>query len=109
MYLIYSALLALALLLSLPYWLWRMFRDHIYRAGLTERLGRIPGRLLPPVGRNSIWVHAVSVGEVLAVSRLIGELQRSYPQHRVFVSTTTDTGYRLAGQRFGQENVFYFP
>jgi 3-deoxy-D-manno-octulosonic-acid transferase len=109
MYLIYSVLLALALLFSLPYWLWRMFHDHKYRAGLRERLGRIPRRLRPPVGRNSIWVHAVSVGEVLAVSRLIGELQKSYPQHRVFVSTTTDTGYRLAGQRFGQENVFYFP
>jgi 3-deoxy-D-manno-octulosonic-acid transferase len=109
MYLIYTALLAIGLLFTFPYWLFRMLSDHKYRAGLTERLGRIPRRLLPPVGRNSIWVHAVSVGEVLAVSGLIDEIQKSYPERRIFVSTTTDTGQKLAAQRFGQENVFYFP
>jgi len=109
MYLIYTALVALGLLFGMPYWLFHMLGDHKYRAGLTERLGRIPDRLLPPVGRNSIWVHAVSVGEVLAVSRLIDEIQKCYPERRIFVSTTTDTGQKLAGQRFGQENVFYFP
>jgi 3-deoxy-D-manno-octulosonic-acid transferase len=51
----------------------------------------------------------VSVGEVLAVSGLIGALRRLHPESRVVVSTTTDTGQKLARDRFGRENVFYFP
>jgi len=54
-------------------------------------------------------VHAVSVGEVLAIAGLVDELKRRFPQHRIFVSTTTDTGQALARKRFGEANVFYFP
>ena len=54
-------------------------------------------------------MHAVSVGEVLAVAGLVEELRRRFPQHRIFISTTTDTGQALARQRFGEANVFYFP
>ena len=39
-----------------------------------------------------IWLHAVSVGEVLAVSRLVGELDRAFPEYRLVISTTTRTG-----------------
>ena len=109
MYLIYSALLAAALLVSLPYWLLQRLRHGKYRAGLGERLGRIPPRLTAQPNRPSIWVHAVSVGEVLAVSALVAELRKRFPKHRVVVSTTTDTGQKLARTRFGAENVFYFP
>jgi 3-deoxy-D-manno-octulosonic-acid transferase len=59
--------------------------------------------------KRKIWVHAVSVGEVLAVSRLIFEMRERLPGYRVFVSTTTDTGQTLAREKFGAENVFYFP
>jgi 3-deoxy-D-manno-octulosonic-acid transferase len=109
MYLIYSALLAAVLLVSLPYWLLQGLRHGKYRAGLGERLGRVPQRLLAEPARPAIWVHAVSVGEVLAVSALVAELTRQFPKHRVLVSTTTDTGQKLARSRFGAENVFYFP
>ena len=56
-----------------------------------------------------IWVHAVSVGEVLAVSGFIDRLRRHFPRHRVVISTTTETGQKLARNRFGEKNVFYFP
>jgi len=107
MYLLYSALLAAGLLLTLPYWLLQRFRHGKYRASFGERLGRVPDRLSQV--RPAIWVHAVSVGEVLAVASLVAELNRSYPQHRVVISTTTDTGQQLARDRFGADNVFYFP
>ncbi len=111
MYLLYSLALGLALVVSAPWWLGRMLRHHKYRHRLSERLGQVPPRLLaagvPAAG--SIWVHAVSVGEVLAVSELIAELRRRFPGHRVVVSTTTLTGQKLAADRFGEENVFYFP
>jgi 3-deoxy-D-manno-octulosonic-acid transferase len=109
MYLIYSALLAAGLLATLPYWLMQRLRHGKYRAGLSERLGRIPERLLVQPARPTIWVHAVSVGEVLAVSGLVGELKRQFPDYRILISTTTDTGQKLARTRFGAENVFYFP
>ena len=108
MYLLYSALLAFALLLATPYWLLEMLRHGKYRKGLSERLGRVPERIRNS-RRRSIWVHAVSVGEVLAVSDLLGRLREEFPDHRVVVSTTTDTGQKLAAARFGAENVFYFP
>lgn len=97
------------MLLSLPYWLYQIVRHGKYTAGLAERLGRVPSRLTVPASSSTIWIHAVSVGEVLAVSGLIAELRQALPDRRILISTTTDTGQRLARQRFGEENVFYFP
>ena len=59
--------------------------------------------------RRVIWIHAVSLGEVFAISSLVEQIRRTFPQHRVLVSTTTDTGQVLARKRFGEANVFYFP
>ena len=72
-------------------------------------MGRIPGRLRQAPGQQIIWIHAVSVGEVQAVSGLVGQIGRALPGYRVLLSTTTDTGQDLARKRFGKENVFYFP
>jgi 3-deoxy-D-manno-octulosonic-acid transferase len=105
---LYSAVLAVVLLLSLPYWAFQMLHRGKYRAGLAERLGRVPARILD-AGKSSIWVHAVSVGEVLAVSGVIQQLRTRFPDHRVVVSTTTATGQKLARERFGDANVFFFP
>jgi 3-deoxy-D-manno-octulosonic-acid transferase len=64
---------------------------------------------LPKQEDSVIWIHAVSVGEVLAVAGLVEELKRRLPQRRIFISTTTDTGQALARKKFGTESVFYFP
>ena len=108
MYLLYSALLAAGLLISLPYWMFGKRRHGKYREGLGERLGKVPSRLQGQAA-PAIWIHAVSVGEVLAVSELVKELRQRFPQYRVLVSTTTATGQKLAKKRFGEERVFYFP
>jgi len=110
-YFLYSLVLAAALLLSLPYWLYQMLRHGKYRRGLAERMGSVPSRLVQtsPETGLAIWVHAVSVGEVLAVSALIDEMRCRFPRHKIFITTTTDTAQELAQKRFGEENVFYFP
>ena len=108
MYVFYSLLLACAALLSLPWWVIQMLRLGKYRSGLAERLGFVPARL-NDAQAGCIWVHAVSVGEVLAVSQLVNELQRQYPERQIFVSTTTATGQALARQRFGENRVFFMP
>jgi 3-deoxy-D-manno-octulosonic-acid transferase len=107
MYSLYSVLLGLAVVLASPWWLARMLAQGKYRAGLGERLGQVPVRLGSAHG--CIWVHAVSVGEVLAVSGLVAGLRARLPQRRVLVSTTTGTGQKLARERFGENNVFYYP
>lgn len=113
-YFLYSLVLALGMLLTLPYWLYQVLRHGKYSRGFAERLGKVPARLKVE-GRSStapapvIWIHAVSVGEVLAVSGLVTEMRRTFPRHRILVSTTTDTGQDLARKRFGEDNVFYFP
>lgn len=104
MYFLYSALLSVAFAVATPWWLARK-----RRAGLAERLGYVPQRIRPSTKKKTIWVHAVSVGEVLAVSRLVAELKNRFPDRRVVVSTTTATGQKLARDKFGAENVFYFP
>jgi 3-deoxy-D-manno-octulosonic-acid transferase len=110
MYFFYSLGLATLLALTSPVWLVRMARHGKYRAGLAERLGRVPPRLLTQPGpRRTIWLHAVSVGEVLAVAGLVLEMRKTLPDWRVVVSTTTATGQKLARDKFGEQNVFYFP
>jgi 3-deoxy-D-manno-octulosonic-acid transferase len=107
---LYSFAWLVALLLSAPWWLWRMATTDKYREGLRERLGLVPARLVAAGGsRPAIWIHAVSVGEVIAVSGLVRELGLKLPGWRVVVSTTTRTGQSLARERFGTENVFYYP
>jgi len=109
MYLIYSALLGLFLLGTLPYWLLQMMRHGKYRAGLRQRLGKVPANIALSREKPVIWLHAVSVGEVVASAGVVEALQKKFPTHRIVVSTTTDTGQRLAARRFGADNVFYFP
>lgn len=108
MLILYSLALLLVLVVGAPFWLFRMATSGKYREGLGERLGMVPARLRRD-GRPVIWVHAVSVGEVLAASRLIEQLSERATGHRVVISTTTRTGQRLARERFGEERVFYFP
>ena len=80
----YNLALLMALLLGAPWWLWRMATTEKYRDGLGQRLGRVP-KLEGRNHRPLIWVHAVSVGEVLAVSRLVAELSAGLPEYFVAV------------------------
>ena len=108
----YNVALVAALTAGAPWWLWRMATTQKYRKGMSERLGRVRRGLKsgPDASRTPvIWIHAVSVGEVLAVSRLVGELDQAFSGHRVMISTTTRTGQALARERFGSERVFYCP
>jgi 3-deoxy-D-manno-octulosonic-acid transferase len=111
---VYSSLLLATLVLGAPYWLLRMATSGRYRAGLLDRLGRVPEGLRVAIaakeaGRDVIWVHAVSVGEVLAATQLIRELKAALPGWVVAVSTTTETGQKLAAERLTGSPVFYLP
>jgi 3-deoxy-D-manno-octulosonic-acid transferase len=106
----YNLALLAALAAGSPWWLWRMATTQKYREGLLQRLGRVPADVARLGQKRAIiWVHAVSVGEVLAVSRLVQTLDTALPDTLIAVSTTTRTGQALARDRFGAERVFYCP
>jgi 3-deoxy-D-manno-octulosonic-acid transferase len=110
MMVVYSSLLLAVLVVGAPYWLVRMATSGRYRAGLRGRLGVVPKELPAAVaGRSVVWVHAVSVGEVMAATQLIRELKARLPGWVVAVSTTTETGQRLAKERLPDSPVFYLP
>jgi 3-deoxy-D-manno-octulosonic-acid transferase len=110
---IYSALLLLVLLASSPWWLWQMAVSGRYRAGLLGRLGWIPDNVRQLSRRRDsrqklLWLHAVSVGEVLAAETLIQAWTAEMPDWEIVVSTTTATGQQIARERL-RIPAFYFP
>jgi 3-deoxy-D-manno-octulosonic-acid transferase len=115
MYALYSLLMAAGVLLLSPYFLLRGLLQGKYLGNLPERLGwRFPAELQeehsPGSPEKSIWIHAVSVGEVLAVLPLARQLKERFPLRRLVVSTTTVTGQKIARERMPfADAVFYFP
>ena len=121
MYFLYSVITATGMLLLLPYFLIRGVRQKKYIHNLPERLGlRFPAELMPgnrvqqnvaaASARNTLWIHAVSVGEVLAAVPLARALAPAFPHRRLVVSTTTATGQAVARERMKfADAIFYFP
>ena len=109
MYVLYSFVLALALLVCAPWFVYQGLRRQKYFGSLRQRFGGLPVSFNLD-GEPSIWVHAVSVGEVLAARPLVVELRERYPGFRLFVSTTTVAGQQVAKRQLPQADaVFYFP
>jgi 3-deoxy-D-manno-octulosonic-acid transferase len=113
MYWIYRFLTILSMAVLAPYYALRGWRRREPRA-LGERFGSLPpgmgARAQAAAGDRGIWIHAVSVGEALAAGPLVEGLKRRMPGRAVYVSTTTETGQRVARERLqGADAVFYFP
>jgi 3-deoxy-D-manno-octulosonic-acid transferase len=109
LYLVYSLGLALAFVLALPYFVWKGRRRGKYFRTFRERMGRLPVYLNVDAER-SIWVHAVSVGEVLAARTLLLSLRERFPGRRLYLSTTTETGHAVARQSVrGVDGLFFAP
>ncbi|HVB28503.1 MAG TPA: 3-deoxy-D-manno-octulosonic acid transferase [Terriglobia bacterium] len=96
MYRLYSILFSLGLVLMAPWYIWR-HRGRKELWGWRERLGKLPPGLRQEVP-GAIWIHAVSVGETLAVAGLVKRLQQRYPERKIFLSSVTATG-REAGEK----------
>lgn len=107
MYLAYSLLLSLGLLVLFPLFLFKALAHGKYIAGFRQRLGSVPATSGKPV----IWLHCVSVGETQAARPLAARLKQQFPHHALVVSTITLTGQNLARNVFRTqaESVFYFP
>jgi 3-deoxy-D-manno-octulosonic-acid transferase len=108
LYLAYTLLLAAGLTLSVPFYLWKERGTGKYRRTFRERMGRLPDQIHSGSG-PSVWVHAVSVGEVLAARPLVAALKQRLPGHKIFVSTTTLTGNAVARRSIESDGLFFAP
>jgi 3-deoxy-D-manno-octulosonic-acid transferase len=108
-HLLYTLLLTVGFVLAMPWFLWKGRGSGKYLRTFRERMGRLPASLNVD-GDRSIWIHAVSVGEVLAARPLLPALRERFPGHRLFVSTTTMTGHAVARKSLrGVDGLFYAP
>ncbi len=108
MYLVYSILTFIAFAALSPYFLYQAVRYKKYIGGLRQRLGLLPITFNVDA-EASIWLHAVSVGEVMVVRALTSDLRARYPRLRLFLSTTTISGQQIARKVPDVDGVFYFP
>ena len=109
MYTLYSLLSVLVFVVVSPYFIYQAIRYQKYIASLRQRLGFLPITFNID-HEESIWIHAVSVGEALTARALAADLKARYPRLRLFVSTTTIAGQQIARRSLSAADaVFYFP
>src|SRR6185503_4931151 len=109
MYALYSLLTLVAFVLVSPYFVYQAIRYKKYIGSLRQRLGFLPISFNFD-GEASIWIHAVSVGEVLTARALAADSTTRYPRRRLCVSTTTIAGQQVARRNVQHvDGVFYFP
>ncbi len=92
------------------YFLYRSLRNRAYWGSLAQRLGFLP-RSFRQTGPGAIWLHAVSVGEILSSVEFLQGLRREFPRTRLFVSTSTLAGRALAAEKLQAftDGTFYAP
>src|SRR5215467_5163723 len=109
MYFAYSLLSLLGFFVVSPYFLYQAVRYKKYIGSLRQRLGFLPITFNVD-SEESIWIHAVSVGEALTARALATDLKTRYPRLRLFLSTTTIGGQQVARRSLSNiDAVFYFP
>lgn len=109
MFLLYSFVFTMGVVVAAPYYVWRYRRNVSLRKSWRERFGRLPSGFRQE-RRSAIWVHAVSVGETLAVAGLVRALQHWYPDRKIFISHVTPTGRETGERRLpGLAGRFYVP
>ena len=106
-----NVLYVFALFVCSPILIYRGLRHGRYRRGWSDKLFGLSAAKAHRLtdGRPCVWLHAVSVGEVNLIRRLVSELRKRYESFAVVVSTSTDTGYDLAVKHYGADCVFFCP
>jgi len=95
---LYSVAISCAAPFAFAVVLWRGLRDRSYWQGLAERFG-----YGPPVSAPTVWLHAVSLGEMSAAAPLIRGIRARYPQLPLLLTTATPAGRGRARALFGDK------
>jgi 3-deoxy-D-manno-octulosonic-acid transferase len=105
---LYSFVVALVAPLAAPWYLLRSGLRGFPKRYWSERLGRVPESLRGPAQGGSVWIHAVSVGETLAVAGLAGEIARRFTAWPVYMSHITPAGFATGEGRVPEVAARFF-
>jgi len=111
MYLLYNILLVMAALLAFPYYAIKMTLTGKYRKSMGPKFGLVsPAIFAEMKGSPRIWIHAVSVGEVMAAEPIVASLRTHFPEACIVLSTSTETGQDMARRIVtGATSFIYYP
>lgn len=111
MYLIYNIIAVLLVILALPVFFIRTIREEGFAERLKQSLGRLPEETVAKLaGKEAIWLHAASVGEIVATSPVVKEIKRELPGRPILVSVVTASGYDMAKRIIPEaDGIIYFP
>ena len=102
-----NAVYSLVLILTLPIWVYKAITTGKYREGLWRKLAGAPPVLNP--NSRVLWFHAVSVGEVGLLRPLLERVTSQFPAHQIVLSTSTNSGYKFAKEKYPTIKIFYAP
>ena len=111
MQLLYNIAAIIVVIFIIPMFMIRAIREKGFVERIKQSLGMIPEEALEPVAKkNCIWVHAASVGEIVATSPLIKEFRQEFPKSPILVSVVTTSGYEMAKRIIKDaDSIIYFP
>ena len=111
MHFIYNILTVIIVILALPVFVMRLIREHGFGKRLWQSFGFLSHNDVAPVAhKNCIWLHAASVGEIVAASPIIKEIRREFPGKPVLVSVVTATGYEMANRIIKDaDSIIFYP
>lgn len=104
---IFDFIYLLLLTTTFPFWVYKALKTGKYREGLWRKLTGFVPTLAND--RPVLWIHAVSVGEVVLLKPLLATIRSRRPNLQIVLSTTTNSGYALAKERYPDIPVFYAP
>ncbi|SMC38720.1 3-deoxy-D-manno-octulosonic acid transferase [Sporomusa malonica] len=111
MYLIYNILAVLLVILAIPVFIVRSIHERGFAERLKQSLGWLPEATMKRLaGKDAIWLHAASVGEIVAASPILREIRRELPEMPILVSVVTAAGYDMAKRIIPEANgIIFFP
>lgn len=105
----YNLVLPVFFIVAFPAWLIKMWKRGGYGTGLLERFAKFETPLSEEP-RDTVYVHAVSVGEVLIALKLIEAWIAKHPEVKIVLAATTSTGHEVACEKSPKSvRVIYSP
>ena len=111
LYWVYNILLLLYWATLIPVLIYRLFREEGFFQRIKQSIGWLPEDLKKKISdRDAIWIHAASVGEIVAASPIVREMRKEHPEEVIIVSVVTATGFSMAHRIIeGADGILYFP
>lgn len=111
MQIIYNIVAIILVILAIPVFMVRAVREKGFVERLRQSFGFLHKDALEPVAnKGCIWIHAASVGEIVAASPLIKEFRLEFPEKPILVSVVTNNGYEMANRIVKDaDSIIYFP